>query len=291
MREILNGGDSVGPPTLTRFYIIHVVLLPLALVFLLLPHFALIQRHGVAAPRRRVGDEGTPGKPYFPNHVFKEALVGVAVAGGLVAIAFTQAAPLEALAEPSDTGYDPRPDWYFLPAFQLLKLFKGPMEALGVFWLPNGLLVLLLLLPFIDRTKERHWRKRPIATVLGVLMILATGALTVAGFLDKPENKATLSYKLGLTDIERQGYLLVRRSNCVDCHAHGAIGGTNEDSEDLPTLYDLSANEPTDILAVLEDPEDVLGDTEMPDFSHLSDQERYSIAAYLQTIEDPEVPK
>ena len=87
----------------------------------------------------------------------------------LFGLAATYRAPLEALAEPSDTSYDPRPDWYFLGAFQLLKVFKGPLEPLGTFYLPNLLLIGLIVLPFVDRSRERHWRRRPLMTLLGAV--------------------------------------------------------------------------------------------------------------------------
>ena len=154
VRVALNGGEDVASPTLTRFYVIHVVLLPLALLGLFGLHMVLIQRHGVAPPGRPVGDPGEPGKPYFPHHTLKEALVGAVVAVVLFWLAAVYTAPLEAIAEPSETGYNPRPDWYFLGLFQLLKIFTGPLESLGTFWLPTLFMVGLLALPFLDRGPE-----------------------------------------------------------------------------------------------------------------------------------------
>lgn len=287
LREMLNGGDAVGQPTLTRFYVVHVVLLPLALFGLLGLHLFLIQRHGVAAPGRPVGDEGDPGEPYFPGHVFKEAVGGLLVAGVLFGLAAAYRAPLEALAEPSDTGYDPRPDWYFLGAFQLLKLFKGPLEPLGTFYLPNLLLVGLVLLPFVDRTRERHWRKRPLMTLVGAVVLLAIAGLTVQATVDAPDNAPTLRHELGLTDTEREGYLLVRRHNCVDCHVYDRDGVTIGGAEDFPDAAYLNELDDLDyIVEVLGDPKEMLSeDTEMPDFAHVPLEQRRAIALYLLTLQ------
>ena len=284
VRVILNGGETVGAPTLTRFYVIHVVVLPLALFGLLGLHLFLIQRHGIAPPGRPVGDPGEPGAPYFPDHVFKEAIVGLLVAVALFACAALIPAPLEALAEPSDTDYQPRPDWYFLGLFQLLKVFKGPLEPIGSFWLPNALLAGAILLPFLDRNPQRHWRRRPVMTALGALVIAGAVGLTVAGGLDAPENKPTPRHALGLTNAEREGYLLVRQLRCLDCHAHGKYGGS-EDYPDAPSLEEFD-HEVDDLAAILEDPAETLGieDTDMPDFAHIPLEQRRAIGLYLRTL-------
>jgi ubiquinol-cytochrome c reductase cytochrome b subunit len=211
LRVTLNGGDEVGPPTLTRFYVVHVVLLPLALVALLAAHLALIQRHGVAAPGRPVGDEGEPGAPYFPHHVLREAIVGLLVAALLFGLAAAFRAPLEALAEPAETGYEPRPDWYFAGMFQLLKLFEGPLESVGSIWLPTLLALALAALPFVDRGPQRSWRRRPLATAIGAAIALAIAGLTAVGIADAPANPATLRHPLDCDAIEKRGYLALRR--------------------------------------------------------------------------------
>ncbi len=288
VREILAGGDTVGAPTLTRFYVIHVVLLPLALLGLLAVHLLLIQRHGVAAPGRPVGDEGEPGPPYFPGHVFKEVVAALLVTAVLFWISWTWRAPLEALAEPSDQSYDPRPDWYFLGLFQLLKLFKGPMEPIGAFWLPNAVLVALALLPFVDRTRHRSWRRRPLMIGLGTLVLVGIVAVTVMGALDRADNAPTLRHALGLTNVERNGYLMLRRLRCMDCHAHeredGTVLGGSEEHEDAPLLDELD-HDPETMVAILRDPQEMLSEeTAMPSFDHVPYEQLHALALYLRTV-------
>jgi len=285
LRAILSGGDTVGPPTLTRFYIIHVVLLPLALLGLLALHFYLIQRHGVAAPGLPVGDEGEPGPPYFPNHVFKEVLAGLLVAAALFGLAASFHAPLEAMAEPSDTGYVPRPDWYFLGLFELLKLFKGPLETVGTIYLPGLVVTTLLLLPFLDRSPQRHWRKRPLVVTLGIAIAAFVAVLTGIGALDQPTNAPVLHHQLGLTNAERQGYLFVRRLKCIGCHAYpisdGVLIGGSKDHPDAPYLNELDSD-PDEISAILDDPKGVLDeDTPMPSFHFVPHEQRRAIGLYL----------
>jgi ubiquinol-cytochrome c reductase cytochrome b subunit len=284
VRESLNGGYGVGPPTLTRFYVIHVVVLPLALLLLVAGHLALIQRHGVAAPGRPVGDEGEPGEPYFPAHTAKEALVGALVAGVLFVLAAQFRAPLEAVAEPTDTDYNPRPDWYFLGLFQLLKYFEGPLEPVGTFWLPNLLLLLLLALPFLDRSRERAPRRRPFVLAAGAMVVVTASALTVAGWLDAPVNKPTLTYPLGLTATERHGYLMVRRLNCIRCHAYQGVGERKHDAPDL----DQIDQKPEVVADILEDPLGAIGTGDMPDFAYVPYEDRRAIGLYLRTLQPKE---
>lgn len=280
VRQILNGGDEVGAPTLTRFYVVHVVLLPLALFGLLGLHMYLIQRHGVTPPGKRVGDLGEPGAPYYPHHTAKEAVVGALVALALFWLAANHSAPLEAVAEPSDTGYDPRPDWYFAGLFQLLKLFKGPLEPLGSFWLPNALLAGLALLPFVDRNPERHWRKRPVVTAIGVFVVLTAVVVTWIGATDEPKNDKQLTYPLGLTEIEKEGYRLVRRLKCTECHRCGDVGKTEHDAPDLDAI-----DQPPDAVAdIMADPKGTIDSDDMPDFAHIDPTSRYTVGIYLQWL-------
>ncbi|HLU37745.1 MAG TPA: cytochrome b N-terminal domain-containing protein [Planctomycetota bacterium] len=282
VRQILNGGDEVGAPTLTRFYVIHVVLLPLALFALLGLHLFLIQRHGVSPPGGKVGDPVEPGDPYYPNHTAKEAAVGALVALVLFWLAATRSAPLEAVAEPSDTGYDPRPDWYFAGLFQLLKLFQGPLEVVGSFWLPNLLLAGLVLLPFLDRNPWRHWRQRPRMTALGVAIAGAAVVLTWVGVRDVPHNEKQLTYPLGLTELEKEGYRLVRRLKCTECHKAGDVGRTEYDAPDLDEI-----DQPPDVVAdILADPAGTIGSEDMPDFAHVDEASRYAIGVYLRWLHE-----
>src|SRR6187431_602352 len=77
-------------------------------------------------------------------------------------------------ADPTTTTYTPRPEWYFFFLFELLRVIKPaaltPIATIGI---PTLCLVLLLLLPFYDRNKERDPRKRPVASAAGVMVIIA----------------------------------------------------------------------------------------------------------------------
>ena len=108
----------------------------------------------------QVDDGAAPGKaaserPYFPGLALKEALAALALLAALILLAALTEPTLEVAADPNATGYVPRPEWYFLWLFQLLKYFGGDLEVVGVVLVPAGLVVLLLAVPFIDRRRPR----------------------------------------------------------------------------------------------------------------------------------------
>ena len=85
-------------------------------------------------------------------------------------------------ADPTTTTYTPRPEWYFFFLFELLRVIKPPeLTPLATIGIPTICLVLLLLLPFYDRNPERDPRKRPVATIAGIMTIIAMAYLTFLG--------------------------------------------------------------------------------------------------------------
>ncbi len=119
--------------------------------------------------------EKEKGVPFFPDILFKDAIVSLVIFIALVALAYFVGAPLEPRADPADTSYTPRPEWYFLFLFQLLKYFPGSLEVIGVFVIPSVAMILLIALPLIDRSPKRHLLRRPVilgATILSVIGVL-----------------------------------------------------------------------------------------------------------------------
>jgi len=127
------------------------------------------------------------GEPFFPDHVLSNLMVIFLMLGLLIALTTFFPAPMEEKADPFVTPEHIKPEWYFLFAYQTLKLAEK-LSFLGQ-WAPKllGLLgpglvvVVLVLLPFLDKGKERHPRKRPLATVVGILGIIVFIALTIWG--------------------------------------------------------------------------------------------------------------
>lgn len=149
------------------------------------------------------------GVPFFPDILFKDAVVALILFVILVALAYFVGAPLEARANPGDTTYTPRPEWYFLFLFQLLKYFPGQLEVIGVVLLPTLVIVLLFALPFLDRSSKRHFSSRPIVTGVVLVGVLAVGFLTIQSARETPP-------PVGASEGDPVAALYT--ANCAPCH-------------------------------------------------------------------------
>src|SRR5215210_2775112 len=122
------------------------------------------------------------GKPFFPYAVAKDSIMAAIVVASIVFMALIFGAELGPKADPTTTTYVPRPEWYLFFLFELLRVIKPailtPLATVGV---PTICMILLFLLPFIDRGPERRPERRPIATLTGILVIIAMGYLTYLG--------------------------------------------------------------------------------------------------------------
>jgi ubiquinol-cytochrome c reductase cytochrome b subunit len=210
----LQGGATIGALTLTRWYAAHVIFLPAALGALVVAHLVLMRRQGISGPVRI-----RPGDPFafYPAQAARDVTVVAIVLIALAVFAWVGPPPLEAPADPTDASYIPRPEWYFLALFQLLKYFPGKWEIVGAIVLPTMLGAALALLPWIDRGPERDPRKRPFV-VAGVLVaVVAVAALTALGWRDRPAGARSAAAD-GWTLREIGGSLFVERHGCARCH-------------------------------------------------------------------------
>lgn len=210
---MLRGGATIGALTLTRWYAVHVIFLPAALIALVVGHLVLMRRHGISGPVRTRA--GAP-YPFYPAQAARDVTVVTVVLVALLFFAFNGTPPLEAPADPTDASYIPRPEWYFLGLFELLKYFPGKWEVVGAMVVPGVLGALLALLPWIDRGPERDPRKR-LPIVAGVLVgLIAVVTLTTLGWRDRP---ATAASPDAWTLREIGGRAFVERQACTKCHA------------------------------------------------------------------------
>ncbi|SER12968.1 menaquinol-cytochrome c reductase cytochrome b/c subunit [Gracilibacillus ureilyticus] len=174
-----------------------------------------------------------PGRTeaFWPNFLLKEWLVGAVFIVGFLCLTVAHPAPLEKLADPTDTAYLPLPDWYFLFLYQLLKykFASASYFVLGAIVIPGLAFGALFLAPFLDKGKERRPHKRPVATSLMILSFVAVFWLTyeAAAHVDweakaennKPEPPSTVEI-----DTSHPGYAAYENS-CLQCHGGELEGG------------------------------------------------------------------
>ncbi|MEQ1822165.1 MAG: cytochrome b N-terminal domain-containing protein [Fimbriimonadaceae bacterium] len=184
---LIRGGSEVGSLTLTRFYALHVMVLPATLMGLIAIHLYLVRRHHIAGPV--IPQKGRP-QPFFPNQLFKDAIVVVVGLGIVFALANVYPPGLEAVANPSSTDFAPRPEWYFLGLYELLKIMPAGYEVVATLVIPGIITMGMLFLPWLDRSKSRHPAKRGWVMVAGMAAILLIGLMTLKGILETPPHSA-----------------------------------------------------------------------------------------------------
>ena len=168
------------------------------------------------------------GKPFFPYAVFKDGAMACIVMVVIILMSIFLGAELGPKADPTSTTYTPRPEWYFFFLFELLRVVKPPEFVFAAtIGIPTLCLILLLLLPFIDRNPERHPLRRPIATLTGIAVIVAMAYLTVEGALAGAPTEIELKTAPGL----EAGRSVAASSGCLGCHRIGDNGNAGPGPE------------------------------------------------------------
>ncbi len=246
VQKLAQGGDSYGHHTLTRFYALHVGVLPAAFVALIVAHVALFRKHGVTPPAH--ADLKKVDK-FFPKQLAYDALAALVAFAVVVALVVKDhGAPLDAPADPS-SEYPARPEWYFLALFQLLKYFHGPLEMVGTLILPGVVATFLFALPLLDRKPGTALRGRLVWVGAIALGFLGIGALTMAskraderdqGFQKArkvADERAAYANEIAMKGVPPEGPLVmlerdpklrgeaIWKEKCSTCHTMDGKGG------------------------------------------------------------------
>ncbi len=221
LARLLGGEGSIGVVTFARFYAMHVLLLPPLTMLLIGLHIYLVRKHGVAPEPM----ETAPPKKFFPEQVFRDTMAIFLYFSVLVVLAVAASVPLGKLADPTDTQFVPRPEWYFLFLFQTLKFFEGPLEVVGTVVLPTLAILLLFLIPFIDRGKAVRVARRTTAMGAVAFALLGWGALTLAALRSTPpaaesaQTSPVVQAWQQLSPEELAGVGYFRNEKCGVCHS------------------------------------------------------------------------
>ncbi|WP_348268743.1 cytochrome b N-terminal domain-containing protein [Edaphobacter paludis] len=185
LQKLLRGGDQMGTLTLSRFYVLHVFVLPAMIIGFVAAHVFFFRKAGAAGPIREDPIKPKlPAVPFYPRQVFMDAVFAVVLIGILAIIAKAIPMSLGPAANPADTHFLPRPEWYYRPAFQWLKYLSGHWSLMGGIFLPALLALIFAGAPFLDRRLERRPRRRPISVGAFVIFLLAYISLGIASYRD-----------------------------------------------------------------------------------------------------------
>ncbi len=176
LRAFLLGGDEYNSHTLSRFFVLHGAVVPVAMIALIGLHVALIRLHGIAEMRFR--DEAPAARrffDFFPDHVLTELMFGLVLMIVLCVLASVFPVPIGPRADPLTTPEIIKPEWFFYVAFRWLKLFseRAAFASLG------AILVVMTGWPFIDGWIRRRRPGSEASVFVGIAAVLAILGLTV----------------------------------------------------------------------------------------------------------------
>jgi len=179
-----------------------------------------------------------PGKTeaFMPDFLLKEWMVAVVFLVGFMMLVILHPAPLEEVADPTNTAYTPLPDWYFLFLYQLLKypFASGDFVVVGTVIIPGLAFGALLLAPWLDRSPHRRALKRPIASGIMLLSLAAIVYLTWAAVAQHEAKLAASgqhgtpmeSAKVEMVEPDSEGaQIFASQASCTGCHGANMQGG------------------------------------------------------------------
>jgi ubiquinol-cytochrome c reductase cytochrome b subunit len=252
LEQLIRGGHEMGTLTVSRFYVLHVFVLPALLIGFIAAHVFFFRKAGAAGPIKE--DPVHPKLPavnFYPRQVLMDAVFAIILIGILAVISIQIPMSLGPAANPADTHFLPRPEWYYRPAFQWLKYLSGRWNLFGIV-LPAILALIFAAVPFLDRRPERRPWRRPISVGAFFLFLIVYVGLGVASYRDDyrdpgmaaqmrqqeadtrafmekpfvPEQAAgTVPVSLVSADPKvLKGRALFESESCSSCHGEGGVG-------------------------------------------------------------------
>jgi ubiquinol-cytochrome c reductase cytochrome b subunit len=241
------GGPIIAGPTLSRFFALHVFVIPGILLAMVGLHLWMVLRLGIndwPMPGRLVNKKTymrdyhvlteKTGIPFVPDAVWKDAVFAAVVLLAVMACALWFG-PFGPTGQPDPTIIQtaPKPDFAFLWIYAVLAYLPPSLETPVLFIAPVIGIGVMLLLPLVSGEGEKHWSRRPVAVLMIAVIAVTLGAFTRLGmytpwspvmsaWTSDPIPEADLKDR---TPLEREGAIVLQNKQCRNCHSIGGAGG------------------------------------------------------------------
>ena len=296
--KMMLGGPIIAGATLTRFFALHVFVIPGTLIGLVGLHLLMVLKLGInewpmpgrLVKRATYANEyheltEKDGAPFVPYAVWKDLFFAAFILLAVAACAM-YFGPFGPTGRPDPTIIQtvPKPDYFFLWLYALLSLLPPSMETPALLIGPVIAIAILVLLPFLSGEGEKSWRRRPIAVLTVLLIAVTLGTFThLAGFTPWSPHMNAWSgdpvparFLHGTTALQRQGALIFQAKQCRNCHSIGESGGQRG-----PALDSVALRLTQDQLIR----QVIQGGGNMPAYGkNLSPAETTALVAFLETL-------
>ena len=292
------GGNVIGGATLSRFFVIHVFVMPGLIIGFVALHLRLVLRHGISEPPvagkpvdtktyRKEYEQHLEhhGHPFWPDGAWRDFVAGTALIVIITLLAaFVGPPPIEKPPDPSLLNADPRPDWYLLWYFAVLALIPPKIEGYVMILAPVLIGAFFLFVPILHRDGERAPSRRPWSIAVVLLSVIIIGSLWIRGaqspwspkFDPEPLPEKVIGATSGPVFT---GAKLFREKACLNCHLVASYGGHR--GPDLTYVADKLTR--SDMIIRI-----VNGGTNMPAFGGtLKPEEIDALVAFLETRKHP----
>jgi ubiquinol-cytochrome c reductase cytochrome b subunit len=296
--HLMLGGPIINGATLTRFFALHVFIIPGTLLAFTALHVWMVLKLGInewPMPGRIVRRETyiqeynelahKDGIPFVPGAVWKDLVFSAAVifAVAVCAAVFGPYGP-KGVPDPTIINTVPKPDFFFLWIYTILSFLPPEMETPFILIAPVVAVVILLALPLVAGVGEKSWWRRPVAVFSVMFLAILFGVFTHLGTYTPWSPQMTawsgavvpVQFLERRTPLERQGANVFQEKQCRNCHALGGLGGMRG-----PALDDVATRLTEDqlIRQVLQ------GGGNMPAYgSALSPAETTALVRFLETL-------
>ena len=302
--DMMLGGPIIAGPTLTRFFALHVFVIPGTLIAFVGLHLWMVLRLGIndwPMPGRVVRKSTyvaeyhqltkKTGIPFVPDAAWKDAIFAAAIMLSVVACALIFG-PFGPTGQPDPTIIQtaPKPDFAFLWIYAVLAYLPPSLETPVLFIAPVLGIGAMLLLPLVAGEGEKHWSRRPVAVLMLAVIAVTLGVFTRLGtytpwspIMDAwTRDPIPAAYLHGRTPLERQGAIVLQDKQCRNCHSIGGAGGLRG-----PALDAIAARMTEDqmIRQVLQ------GGGNMPAYGNALDpSETTALVRFLTTLRGNDLP-